>query len=172
MVEQNIPAALILEDDFDFQANFKARLGEYLSEAQGLDWNLMPLSCFSRPAAKFLRCIFFHGTREVEREPLESTRIQTKKTQTPQGFPESTLDLTCLRYVGRSPMENDISVVSDHVVEPGYTLWTVGYILRLDAARALLETEAHQHMTLATDQSCQNFEFSWGNGFAKYIRYY
>lgn len=90
MVEQNIPAALILEDDFDFQANFKARLGEYLSEAQGLDWNLM--------------------------------------------------------YVGRSPMENDISVVSDHVVEPGYTLWTVGYILRLDAARALLETEAHQHM--------------------------
>ena len=44
MVEQNIPAALILEDDFDFQANFKARLGEYLSEAQGLDWNLMPFA--------------------------------------------------------------------------------------------------------------------------------
>eukprot|EP00434_Breviolum_minutum_P021645 symbB.v1.2.019103.t3/scaffold1548.1/size117880/8 len=90
MVEQNIPAALILEDDFDLQANFKHRLGEYLSEAEGLDWNLM--------------------------------------------------------YVGRSPMENDVSVVSDHVVEPGYTLWTVGYILRLDAAKALLETEAHQHM--------------------------
>ncbi|CAK9048212.1 unnamed protein product [Durusdinium trenchii] len=90
MVEHNIPAALILEDDFDFQANFKARLGEYLSEAQGFDWNLM--------------------------------------------------------YVGRSPMENDISMVSEHVVEPGYTLWTVGYILRLDAARALLETQAHQHM--------------------------
>lgn len=49
MVEQNIPAALILEDDFDFQANFKARLGEYLSEAQGLDWNLMPLSSLSWP---------------------------------------------------------------------------------------------------------------------------
>ena len=43
MVEQNIPAALILEDDFDLQANFKHRLGEYLSEAEGLDWNLMYL---------------------------------------------------------------------------------------------------------------------------------
>jgi len=43
MVEQNIPAALILEDDFDLQANFKQRLGEYLSEAEGLDWNLMYL---------------------------------------------------------------------------------------------------------------------------------
>ena len=54
----------------------------------------------------------------------------------------------CLRYVGRSPMENDISQVSEHVVEPGYTLWTVGYILQLEAAKTLIETEAHQNMRL------------------------
>jgi GR25 family glycosyltransferase involved in LPS biosynthesis len=46
-------------------------------------------------------------------------------------------------YVGRSPVEPDLRVVSEHVVEPGYTLWTVGYILRLDAARALLDARAH-----------------------------
>ncbi len=67
----------------------------------------------------------------------------------------STLATGCFRYVGRSPMENDVSVVSDHVVEPGYTLWTVGYILRLDAAKALLETEAHQHMTLLCRHGAQ-----------------
>ena len=69
----------------------------------------------------------------------------------------STLTSRCFRYVGRSPMENDVSVVSDHVVEPGYTLWTVGYILRLDAAKALLETEAHQHMTLLCRYGVQVF---------------
>ena len=45
-------------------------------------------------------------------------------------------------------MENDVSKVSEHVVQPGYTLWTVGYILRLDAAKQLLETHAEQHMWL------------------------
>ena len=43
-------------------------------------------------------------------------------------------------------MENDVSRVSEHVVQPGYTLWTVGYILRLDAAKELLSTRAEQHM--------------------------
>lgn len=90
MVEQNISTALILEDDFDVQEDFRERLGSYLAEVEGLDWNLM--------------------------------------------------------YVGRSPMENDVSKVSEHVVQPGYTLWTVGYILRLDAAKQLLETHAEQHM--------------------------
>eukprot|EP00438_Fugacium_kawagutii_P010739 Skav218255 [mRNA] locus=scaffold2035:98033:102946:- [translate_table: standard] len=60
-VEHNIPSALILEDDFDLyrgnrevgrvalsfapprQENFKERLGTYLEEARGLDWNLMYL---------------------------------------------------------------------------------------------------------------------------------
>ena len=45
-------------------------------------------------------------------------------------------------------MENDVSNVSEHVVQPGYTLWTVGYILRLDAAKELLSTQAEQHMWL------------------------
>ena len=48
-------------------------------------------------------------------------------------------------------MENDVSKVSEHVVQPGYTLWTVGYILRLDAAKQLLETHAEQHMWLGVD---------------------
>eukprot|EP00913_Durusdinium_trenchii_P030909 g28950.t1 len=43
MVEQNIPSALILEDDFDLQENFRERLGSCLEEACGHDWNLMYL---------------------------------------------------------------------------------------------------------------------------------
>lgn len=86
---------MILEDDFDLQANFKERLGQYLAEAEAYDWNLM--------------------------------------------------------YVGRSPMENDVARISEHVVEPGYTLWTVGYIIRLEAARALLH-DAHQHMCLGVSR--------------------
>eukprot|EP00434_Breviolum_minutum_P029524 symbB.v1.2.026105.t1/scaffold2578.1/size75865/6 len=70
MVKHNLPAALILEDDFDLQPDFASKLGDYLEEARGYDWNLM--------------------------------------------------------YVGRSPTEADWSRLSDHVVEPGYTLWTVG----------------------------------------------
>ena len=118
MVEHNIPVAMILEDDFDLQANFRKRLGEYLVEAQAFDWNLM------QPDAIFLICFNL----------LLMVLFSFSKA--------------CGRYIGRSPMENDLSVVSEHVVEPGYTLWTVGYILRLDAARALIETEAHQHMIL------------------------
>eukprot|EP00435_Cladocopium_sp_Y103_P011321 s1700_g2.t4 len=70
MVQHQLPAALILEDDFDLQPDFASKLGSYLEEARGYDWNLM--------------------------------------------------------YVGRSPTEADWSRLSDHVVEPGYTLWTVG----------------------------------------------
>lgn len=88
MVEEGIESALILEDDFDFQEDFAQRLGEYIREAAGEDWNIL--------------------------------------------------------YVGRSPVEPDLRRLSDHVVEPGYTLWTVGYIFRLDAARALLAAEAHK----------------------------
>ncbi|CAE8610032.1 unnamed protein product [Polarella glacialis] len=85
MVEHNIPAALILEDDFDFQEDFKRRLGEYLEEARGQDWNLL--------------------------------------------------------YLGRSPTEGDIVRVSEHLSQPGYTLWTVGYIFTLDAAKALVDAQ-------------------------------
>lgn len=44
-----------------------------------------------------------------------------------------------LMYLGRSPTETDIRRATPHLVEPGYTLWTVAYIFRLDAAKALVE---------------------------------
>ncbi|CAK9078052.1 Procollagen galactosyltransferase 1 (Collagen beta(1-O)galactosyltransferase 1) (Glycosyltransferase 25 family member 1) (Hydroxylysine galactosyltransferase 1) [Durusdinium trenchii] len=88
MVKHQIPAALILEDDFDLQPDFATKLGEYLEEARGYDWNLM--------------------------------------------------------YVGRSPTEADWTRLSAHVVEPGYTLWTVGYILRLEGAKALLDAQVER----------------------------
>jgi len=95
MVKHGIPAALILEDDFDLQEDFAERLGICLQEAKGEDWTIM--------------------------------------------------------YIGRSPMENDIRQISQHVVEPGYTLWTVGYILRLEGARALIDNCAEQHMVPLDD---------------------
>lgn len=90
MVEQNIPSALILEDDFDLQENFRERLGSCLEEACGHDWNLM--------------------------------------------------------YLGRSPTEGDIRRVSEHLAQPGYTLWTVGYIFKLDAAKALVDAEVQRKL--------------------------
>jgi len=51
-----------------------------------------------------------------------------------------------LMYVGRSPTEPDIRRVSRHLVEPGYTLWTVGYILRLDAAKAFVEGQVQRRL--------------------------
>lgn len=90
MVEKNISCALILEDDFDMQEGFKERLGQYLEEARGEDWNLM--------------------------------------------------------YVGRSPTEGDYRRASEHLVEPGYTLWTVGYLFRLEAAKALVEAEVEKRL--------------------------
>jgi len=95
MVEKQIPAALILEDDFDFQEGFSRRLGDNLLQAAGTKWNIM--------------------------------------------------------YIGRSPMENDVEQVAEHVVRPGYTLWTVGYILKLEAAQMLIETQAEQHMVPLDD---------------------
>jgi len=95
MVEYNIPSALILEDDFDFQADFAKRLGTYLQEVAHEPWDIL--------------------------------------------------------YVGRSPMENDVRSASEHIVEPGYTLWTVGYILRLSGARALLDSNAEKHMVPLDD---------------------
>jgi len=83
MVENNIQSVLILEDDFDLQEGFSERLGQYLEEAKGEDWNIL--------------------------------------------------------FVGRSPMEGDWRRISEHIVEPGYTLWTVGYVMRLDAAQRLVD---------------------------------
>lgn len=95
MVERGIGSALILEDDFDLQEDFVGRMGSYLREAEGRDWNIL--------------------------------------------------------YVGRSPMENDAERVSEHLVVPGYTLWTVAYMLRLDGARALLDSRSDQHMVPLDD---------------------
>merc|ERR1719160_1059765 len=88
MVENGIQSALILEDDFEFQENFAQRLGQYLEEARGEDWNLM--------------------------------------------------------YLGRNPQQSNVRRVSEHVVEPGYSLSTVAYIIRLDAAKALLERQVER----------------------------
>jgi GR25 family glycosyltransferase involved in LPS biosynthesis len=92
MVDNNVASALILEDDFDLQENFAARLGQYLEEAHahGEDWNLM--------------------------------------------------------YLGRSPTEGDWRVVSEHIVEPGYTLWTVGYLLKLEVAKAFVEGHVERRL--------------------------
>mmetsp|Transcript_105125 Transcript_105125/g.201792 ORF Transcript_105125/g.201792 Transcript_105125/m.201792 type:complete len:451 (-) Transcript_105125:459-1811(-) len=95
MVDNNIDSALILEDDFDFQEDFKRRLGQAIEEAEHEDWNLF--------------------------------------------------------YVGRSPVDGDWRRVSEHVVEPGYTLWTLGYIIRLDAARALLDARVEGCMAPLDD---------------------
>jgi len=90
MVDNNIPAALILEDDFDLQDNFVERLGEMLEEARGEDWNLM--------------------------------------------------------YLGRSPTQADVRRATEHLAQPGYTLWTVAYIFKLDAARALVEAQVQKRL--------------------------
>eukprot|EP00435_Cladocopium_sp_Y103_P067900 s218_g30.t1 len=110
-VENNIPAALILEDDFDLQENFKERLGAYLEEARGLDWNLM--------------------------------------------------------YLGRSPTEGDIRRVTEHLAQPGYTLWTVGYIFKLDAAKALVEADDH-YFSVAMGQG---FRGHWNENAVEWSKY-
>lgn len=104
MVENDIPSAMILEDDFDFQDDFIGRMGAYLEEARGEPWNLM--------------------------------------------------------FVGRSPVESDIRRISQHIVEPGYTLWTVGYIIRLDAARALLDAKVERAFAPLDDY----FSVAMGHG--------
>lgn len=106
MVEHSIPSALILEDDFDLQENFRERLGNYLEEARSHDWNLM--------------------------------------------------------YLGRSPTEPDISRISAHLAQPGYTLWTVGYIFKLDAARALVEANVETRLAPLDHY----FSVAMGQGFS------
>eukprot|EP00927_Polykrikos_kofoidii_P041277 TRINITY_DN35201_c0_g1_i1.p1 TRINITY_DN35201_c0_g1~~TRINITY_DN35201_c0_g1_i1.p1 ORF type:complete len:411 (+),score=39.99 TRINITY_DN35201_c0_g1_i1:152-1384(+) len=56
-----------------------------------------------------------------------------------------------LLYIGRSPVEPDVRRLSDLIVEPGYSLWTVGYVIRLDAARALLEAGVESCMAPLDD---------------------
>lgn len=92
MVDNNIASALILEDDFDLQDDFAARLGERLEEAHshGEHWNLM--------------------------------------------------------YLGRSPTEGDWRIISEHIVEPGYTLWTVAYILKLEVARTFVDAHVERQL--------------------------
>lgn len=56
-----------------------------------------------------------------------------------QYLEEASVEDWNLLYLGRSPTEGDYRQVSAHIVEPGYTLWTVGYVIRLDAAKAFVE---------------------------------
>lgn len=51
-----------------------------------------------------------------------------------------------LMYLGRSPTEPDLRRASRHLAEPGYTLWTVAYIFRLDAAKALVEAQVERRL--------------------------
>lgn len=51
-----------------------------------------------------------------------------------------------LMYLGRSPTEGDSRRASRHLAEPGYTLWTVAYIFRLDAAKALVEQQVQRRL--------------------------
>merc|ERR1712187_235410 len=51
-----------------------------------------------------------------------------------------------LLYLGRSPTEGDWRQVSEHIVEPGYTLWTVGYVIRLEAAKAFVERQVQKEL--------------------------
>jgi len=56
-----------------------------------------------------------------------------------------------LMYVGRSPVEPDLRSITENLVEPGYALWTVGYIIRLDAAQALVEASVASRMAPLDD---------------------
>jgi len=61
-----------------------------------------------------------------------------------RGLIEASVEDWNLLYLGRSPQEPDLRRISTHVVQPGYTFWTVGYIIRLEAARALLKSESYR----------------------------
>eukprot|EP00929_Paragymnodinium_shiwhaense_P104344 TRINITY_DN6869_c0_g2_i1.p1 TRINITY_DN6869_c0_g2~~TRINITY_DN6869_c0_g2_i1.p1 ORF type:complete len:427 (+),score=85.57 TRINITY_DN6869_c0_g2_i1:132-1412(+) len=124
MVKHGIEVALILEDDFDFQPDFKQRLGACLEEAADEDWNLL--------------------------------------------------------YVGRSPVEADLRRVSSRVVEPGYTLWTVGYIIKLEAAKQFVEQRVHrcflpldEYFSLAMGRYTtvyNEFAVEWGSHVPRVLR--
>mmetsp|Transcript_48191 Transcript_48191/g.122326 ORF Transcript_48191/g.122326 Transcript_48191/m.122326 type:complete len:441 (-) Transcript_48191:129-1451(-) len=51
-----------------------------------------------------------------------------------------------LLYLGRSPTEGDWRTVSEHIVEPGYTLWTVAYVIKLDVARTFVERHVEKEL--------------------------
>jgi len=51
-----------------------------------------------------------------------------------------------LLYLGRSPTEGDWRRISAHIVDPGYTLWTVAYILRLEAAKAFVDAHVERQL--------------------------
>lgn len=48
--------------------------------------------------------------------------------------------VSCCRYFGRKRLEQDEYWVrgSEHLVHPGYSYWTLGYVLTLDGAKKLL----------------------------------
>lgn len=66
-----------------------------------------------------------------------------------------------LMYLGRSPTEGDIRKVSLHLGEPGYTLWTVGYLFRLEAAKALVEQQVQTRLAPLDHY----FSIAMGKGF-------
>jgi len=51
-----------------------------------------------------------------------------------------------LLYLGRSPTEGDWRQISEHIVEPGYTLWTVAYVIRLEAAKVFVERQVQKEL--------------------------
>ncbi|CAE7498389.1 CERCAM [Symbiodinium pilosum] len=67
-----------------------------------------------------------------------------------------------LMYLGRSPTEPDICRISQHLAQPGYTLWTVGYIFKLDAARALVQAEVEKRLAPLDHY----FSVAMGQGFS------
>jgi len=95
MARENIPCALILEDDFHIigdRRKFRENLGARLLEASraGSGWDLL--------------------------------------------------------YIGHAPHEEHIAHPSPSLADPGYSLWTVGYVLKRIGALKLLAAEGIKNM--------------------------
>ena len=130
MVEKNIPSALILEDDFDMQEDFSVRLGECALPKRGHGstgctqaravleagtWRKLGMRCRTRLAA---RCLVWHmdaaqdwNLMYVGRSPTEGDYRRSR----PQLHRHGPLTVTWI-FKG----------ATEHLAEPGYTLWTVG----------------------------------------------
>merc|ERR1711924_360315 len=95
MARENIPCALILEDDFDIcepKAEFKARLSSHLRQASKVEggWDVL--------------------------------------------------------YLGQSPQEDVFAFPAPNLVDPGYSVWTVGYVIRRSGALKMIAAEGKQNL--------------------------
>jgi len=103
-----------------------------------------------------LGCFMSHFTvwQHMVDNNIESALILEDDFDLQEGFVERLGDMLeearhedwNLLYLGRSPTEGDLRRASRHLVEPGYTLWTVAYIFRLDAAKALVEAQVQRRL--------------------------